>query len=57
VEGTGICLDTSDWRHLISALERVGYEGVFMLEVAGDGEVPDHVARAWASAGRLLPAR
>ncbi len=42
-----------DWRHVISALERVGYEGVFMLEVAGNGDVAGHVAKAWSSAIRL----
>jgi hypothetical protein len=28
----------------------VGYEGVFMLEVAGNGDVAGHVAKARASA-------
>jgi sugar phosphate isomerase/epimerase len=42
-----------DWRHVVTALERVGYEGVFMLEVAGNGDVAGHVAKAWASAVAL----
>lgn len=42
-----------DWSHVVSALERVGYEGVFMLEVAGNGDVAGHVANAWASAMSL----
>lgn len=39
-----------DWPRVLSALERAGYEGVFMLEVAGNGDVAEHVARAAASA-------
>ena len=39
-----------DWPRLLSALERARYQGVFMLEVAGDGDVAGHVARAAASA-------
>jgi len=35
-----------DWARVLSALERVRYQGVFMLEVAGDGDVPASVARA-----------
>jgi sugar phosphate isomerase/epimerase len=39
-----------DWRHVLSSLERVGYEGTFLLEVAGDGDIVGHVNRAAASA-------
>jgi len=35
-----------DWARVIASLERVGYDGVFMLEVAGGGNVPEHVVRA-----------
>jgi sugar phosphate isomerase/epimerase len=42
-----------DWRHVVSALERVAYAGVFMLEVAGNGDVAGHVAKASAAARRL----
>jgi sugar phosphate isomerase/epimerase len=46
-----------DWPAVLGTLERVGYRGVFMLEVAGDGDVRGHVERAAASARRLLGAR
>ncbi len=49
VPGEGVI----DWRHVVSALERVGYAGVFMLEVAGNGDVNGHVAKASAAARRL----
>jgi len=39
-----------DWAHVLSALERVGYRGGFMLEVAGNGDLFGHIARAAASA-------
>jgi sugar phosphate isomerase/epimerase len=42
VPGDGII----DWRRVLAALERARYEGVFMLEVAGNGDVAEHVARA-----------
>jgi len=42
-----------DWPRVLSALERVGYQGIFMLEVAGNGDVAEHVGRAAASARRL----
>jgi sugar phosphate isomerase/epimerase len=42
-----------DWRHVLSSLARVGYRGALMLEVAGDGDVVEHVSRAAASAKRL----
>jgi sugar phosphate isomerase/epimerase len=35
-----------DWPRVLSALQRVRYEGVFMLEVAGDGDMAAHVVRA-----------
>jgi sugar phosphate isomerase/epimerase len=40
-----------DWRRFRHALADVGYEGVFMLEVSGDGDVGEH-ARAAAAAVR-----
>jgi sugar phosphate isomerase/epimerase len=48
-----------DWPRLRSTLEQVGYQGVFMLEVTGDGDVAGHVARLAAAhvAGRGVPAR
>jgi sugar phosphate isomerase/epimerase len=39
-----------DWPRFCSDLETVGYTGVFMLEVTGDGDVAGH-ARAAAAAG------
>jgi sugar phosphate isomerase/epimerase len=42
-----------DWRRVLSSLNRIGYRGVFLLEVAGDGDVAGHVARAAASASWL----
>jgi len=35
-----------DWPRLVAALERIGYRGVFMLEVAGNGDVSGHVESA-----------
>jgi sugar phosphate isomerase/epimerase len=37
---------TIDWPRVLAALERARYQGVFMLEVAGDGDIAGHVARA-----------
>jgi sugar phosphate isomerase/epimerase len=34
-----------DWPRLLLTLERAGYTGVFMLEVAGNGDVASHVDR------------
>jgi sugar phosphate isomerase/epimerase len=48
-----------DWARVRSTLERVGYQGVFMLEVTGDGDLAGHVARLASThtAGPLAPAR
>lgn len=46
VPGEGVI----EWSRVISSLERVGYRGMFLLEVAGDGDVAEHVM----SAARLL---
>jgi sugar phosphate isomerase/epimerase len=46
-----------NWPLVLAMLERVGYRGVFMLEVAGNGDVRSHVQRAVASARRLLGER
>lgn len=39
-----------EWRHVLSSLERLQYRGTLMLEVAGDGDLAAHVAKAAASA-------
>ena len=46
-----------DWSVVLAMLERVEYRGVFMLEVAGNGDVRSHAQRAADSARRLLGAR
>ena len=48
-----------DWPRLRTTLERIGYRGVFMLEVSGDGDVAGHVGRLAAAhiAGSSDPAR
>jgi sugar phosphate isomerase/epimerase len=43
-----------DWPRFQSALEAVGYAGVFMLEVSGNGDIAAHVQRAVAGARRVL---
>jgi sugar phosphate isomerase/epimerase len=43
-----------DWPRFRAALERLGYEGVFMLEVSGNGDIPAHVERAAQGARRIL---
>jgi sugar phosphate isomerase/epimerase len=43
-----------DWVRLRSALESAGYRGIFMLEVAGDGDIAAHVERTAACARRVL---
>jgi sugar phosphate isomerase/epimerase len=45
-----------DWPQVVRALEQVGYAGVFMLEVAGDGDIATHVAAAAAAAEWLRQA-
>ena len=52
VPGEGIV----DWQRVLAALERARYEGLFMLEVAGDGDVGAHVVRAAALIGGCCPA-
>jgi protein FrlC len=42
VPGEGVI----DWRRVLHSLERVGYAGSFMLEVAGDGDLAQHVVNA-----------
>ena len=44
-----------EWPRVLAALERAHYEGVFMLEVAGNGDVASHVARAGSLIGRGGP--
>jgi sugar phosphate isomerase/epimerase len=54
VPGDGII----DWARVLSVLERVGYDGLFMLEVAGDGDIEQHVrgaARLLGGPGPLPP--
>ncbi len=46
-----------NWPPVLAMLERVTYRGVFMLEVAGNGDVRSHVQRAAAAARRLLGER
>jgi sugar phosphate isomerase/epimerase len=41
-----------DWPRVLLSLERAGYTGVFMLEVAGNGDVAGHVDRL---AGLTVP--
>ena len=43
-----------DWPRFRGALEAVGYTGVFMLEVSGNGDIAGHVERAAAGARRVL---
>jgi len=44
-----------DWGRVTSALDAVGYRGVFMLEVTGDGDVPANVERASSTIRRFWP--
>jgi protein FrlC len=46
VPGEGVI----EWSRMLSSLERVGYRGVFLLEVTGHGAIGEHVM----SAARLL---
>jgi sugar phosphate isomerase/epimerase len=43
-----------DWERLIRTLEAIGYQGVFMLEVAGNGDIDGHLERVVASVRRTL---
>jgi sugar phosphate isomerase/epimerase len=43
-----------DWDSVVAALERIRYEGFFMLEVAGDGDLGEHLERVVASVRRTL---
>jgi sugar phosphate isomerase/epimerase len=43
-----------DWPPVLAELTRLGYRGVFMLEVAGDGDIVQHAASAHAAAVRLF---
>jgi sugar phosphate isomerase/epimerase len=47
-----------EWPRVLAALQRVRYEGVFMLEVAGDGDLARRVVRAASliGGGGLPPA-
>jgi sugar phosphate isomerase/epimerase len=44
-----------DWARVLSALERLRYEGVFMLEVSGEGDLREHVIRASSLIGGYCP--
>jgi sugar phosphate isomerase/epimerase len=48
-----------DWARVRATLEHVGYQGVFMLEVTGDGDLAGHVGRLAVNhiAGQTAPAR
>lgn len=43
-----------DWPRFRAALEAASYQGVFMLEVSGNGDIAAHVERAAAGARRVL---
>jgi sugar phosphate isomerase/epimerase len=45
-----------DWKRVVVALERIGYAGVFMLEVAGNGDIQQNVNAAAAAARAVLGA-
>ncbi|HVQ30976.1 MAG TPA: TIM barrel protein, partial [Vicinamibacteria bacterium] len=44
-----------DWTRVLAALERIRYEGVFMLEVTGSGPIAERVMRASALADGVCP--
>jgi sugar phosphate isomerase/epimerase len=44
-----------DWTRVLSALERAGYQGRFLLEVAGNGDVHAHVRRVAERVRAALP--
>lgn len=52
VPGEGVI----DWPRVLSSLERVGYDGVFMLEVTGHGNVAEDVMHAASLLGSYRPA-
>jgi sugar phosphate isomerase/epimerase len=43
-----------DWPRFVTALERIGYGGVFMLEVAGNGDISGHVESTAARVRHIL---
>jgi sugar phosphate isomerase/epimerase len=43
-----------DWPRFRSALESVGYAGVFLLEISGDGDIARHARDAAAAGARVL---
>jgi sugar phosphate isomerase/epimerase len=43
-----------DWPHFRHALELVGYEGVFMLEITGNGDLSGHSRAAARAGARVL---
>jgi sugar phosphate isomerase/epimerase len=43
-----------DWGRFRNVLGEVSYQGIFMLEVSGDGDIPRHVQAAAAGARRVL---
>ena len=43
-----------DWKHFRNALAEIGYRGVFMLEVSGNGDVAAHAKVAAAAVRRVL---
>ena len=44
-----------DWGRVLAGLERIHYQGVFMLEVTGTGPIAERVVRASALAGGNCP--
>ena len=44
-----------EWAVLIQALERIGYDGMFLLEISGESSVEDSVERVRASMKSFLP--
>lgn len=45
-----------DWGRVVATLERIGYAGVFMLEMAGGGDIARHVNEAAAAARAVVGA-
>ena len=52
-EGADVCRSL-DWSRFRQALIEVGYRGVFMLEVNGNGDIAGHVRTAAEAARRVL---